>query len=169
MTGFTFVQKKHSSSKFTLFILVNYWISFSFFLFLASFKWCTLDHWDLFRYFEKQIDLAEETKLPMFLHCRAAAEDLLEIVTRNQHRISGAVVSSSVWQVACVARVHLLWGIKCSALCANPIAVFVIWVNFFWQLLRSFVWYSKVHSFGGTKSEAESFLNLGFYIGINGW
>lgn len=32
----------------------------------------------------------------MFLHCRAAAEDLLEIVTRNQHRISGAVVSSSV-------------------------------------------------------------------------
>lgn len=45
------------------------------------------------RYFEKQIDLAEKTKLPMFLHCRAAAQDLIEIVTRHRQRISGAVVS----------------------------------------------------------------------------
>ncbi|XWS59368.1 hypothetical protein CRYUN_Cryun08bG0115500 [Craigia yunnanensis] len=35
------------------------------------------------RYFEKQIELAYGTKLPMFLHMRAAAEDFCEIMEQN--------------------------------------------------------------------------------------
>lgn len=38
------------------------------------------------RYFEKQFELAYATKLPMFLHMRAAAADFCEIVERNKNR-----------------------------------------------------------------------------------
>ena len=39
------------------------------------------------RYFEKQFELAHATKLPMFLHMRAAAADFCEIVERNKERL----------------------------------------------------------------------------------
>lgn len=38
------------------------------------------------RYFEKQFELAYATKLPMFLHMRAAATDFCDIVERNKNR-----------------------------------------------------------------------------------
>lgn len=68
------------------------------------------------KYFERQLDLAEQTRLPMFLHCRNASSDLIDIVSRHRHRISGAVV----------------------------------------------------HSFTGSADDVLSFVDLGFYIGING-
>ncbi|GAB2295919.1 hypothetical protein Dimus_030067 [Dionaea muscipula] len=39
------------------------------------------------KYFEKQFELANALKLPMFLHMRAAAEDFCHIVDRNKSRV----------------------------------------------------------------------------------
>ncbi|KAJ7976219.1 TatD related DNase [Quillaja saponaria] len=46
------------------------------------------------KYFEKQFELAYITKLPMFLHMRAASEDFCEIVERNKNRFSAGVTHS---------------------------------------------------------------------------
>ncbi|XP_012074297.1 putative deoxyribonuclease TATDN1 [Jatropha curcas] len=46
------------------------------------------------KYFEKQFELAHVTKLPMFLHMRAAAEDFCEIVERNKEKFSAGVTHS---------------------------------------------------------------------------
>ncbi|KAF8395471.1 hypothetical protein HHK36_019417 [Tetracentron sinense] len=45
-------------------------------------------------YFEKQFELADAMKLPMFLHMRAAAEDFCDILVRNKERFSAGVVHS---------------------------------------------------------------------------
>jgi len=42
-------------------------------------------------YFEKQLNLAVETKLPMFLHCRAAVDDFTDIFKKHRDSICGGV------------------------------------------------------------------------------
>lgn len=69
------------------------------------------------KYFEYQFSLAEETSLPLFLHCRNAAGDLTEILERNRDKIKRGGV---------------------------------------------------VHSFDGSLDEAKKFLDLGYFIGLNG-
>lgn len=60
--------------------------------------------------------LSESLKLPLFIHCRNASSDLVEILT-SQQNLHGGVV----------------------------------------------------HSFDGTAEELKTLLDLGYYIGINGW
>ncbi|XP_059668647.1 uncharacterized protein LOC132313739 [Cornus florida] len=46
------------------------------------------------KYFEKQFELAYSTKLPMFLHMRAAAEDFCDIIKQNKDRFCAGVAHS---------------------------------------------------------------------------
>jgi len=47
------------------------------------------------KYFAKQLDLCHATQLPLFLHCRAAAADLVQILSANMEKVkSGGVVHS---------------------------------------------------------------------------
>lgn len=46
------------------------------------------------KYFELQLSLCEQFDLPLFLHCRAAGDDFLEILSRNKTKLHGGVVHS---------------------------------------------------------------------------
>ncbi|TMW57172.1 hypothetical protein Poli38472_003097 [Pythium oligandrum] len=46
------------------------------------------------KYFEKQFELAEKTKLPMFLHNRNTEGDFYAMISKNRHRFSNGVVHS---------------------------------------------------------------------------
>uniref|UniRef100_A0A2H1VER8 Deoxyribonuclease TATDN1 n=1 Tax=Spodoptera frugiperda TaxID=7108 RepID=A0A2H1VER8_SPOFR len=46
------------------------------------------------KYFEYQLQLSREFSLPLFLHCRAAADDLVAILARNRDSVVGGVVHS---------------------------------------------------------------------------
>lgn len=70
---------------------------------------------ETFRYFEVQLQLSQKLNLPVFLHCRNAAQDLYEILSKYS-------------------------GLK-----------------------------GVVHSFDGSSSEAKQFIDLGYFIGLNGW
>ena len=50
----------------------------------------------LCRYFERQLEIAEESKLPMFLHCRNSTTDFLDILTRNRERFTSGVVRITI-------------------------------------------------------------------------
>lgn len=69
------------------------------------------------KFFELQLTLCTILKLPMFLHCRNAADDFINILRKNKDKLTAGVV----------------------------------------------------HSFDGNPEVANDILQLGLYIGINGW
>lgn len=69
------------------------------------------------KYFEMQLSLCSTLKLPLFLHCRNACDDLVQILRKHKNELTPGVV----------------------------------------------------HSFDGNPEDANSILQLGLYIGINGW
>jgi len=69
------------------------------------------------KYFELQLTLAESTGLPLFLHCRNAAHDLIELLVKHKDKVKAGGV---------------------------------------------------VHSFDGTLENACKFIQMGFFIGLNG-
>ena len=48
-------------------------------------KFCEADMQQ--KYFLKQLNLSEATRLPLFLHCRAAATDLVKILTEHREKV----------------------------------------------------------------------------------
>lgn len=46
------------------------------------------------QYFEKQFELADALRLPMFLHMRAAGKDFCDIIEQNRHRFISGVAHS---------------------------------------------------------------------------
>ncbi|CAG9795905.1 unnamed protein product [Diatraea saccharalis] len=46
------------------------------------------------KYFEFQLQLSSEFNLPLFLHCRSAVDDLVDILSRNKEKVVGGVVHS---------------------------------------------------------------------------
>lgn len=69
------------------------------------------------KYFKMQLSMCSRLNLPMFLHCRNAAEDFIQILREQKDALTLGVV----------------------------------------------------HSFDGNTEDAYSMLQLGLYVGINGW
>jgi len=78
-------------------------------------------------HFERQFALAERTRLPMFLHCRNAAADMLALCAKHRHRFTAGVIHSfdgTAAEAAAFVELGLHIGINgCSLKTAENVAV----------------------------------------------
>lgn len=212
-TGWSFAQKKLNSSKFWAFqlsvparwrvlneTLSSYWEVW----FLYSIFWsfnppkplllCICSSRGLLsgRYFEKQLDLAEETKLPMFLHCRNSHMDFLGgsvhlydpvwetcrpnnpcssvCVYQRSWGGTGTGVSEEWWAGSVISDVlnflFCFFARHSAARMCTRNACSASWKRL---ELNIPIWPCQVHSFDGSAEDAAAILDLDLYIGINGW
>ncbi|XP_038211153.1 putative deoxyribonuclease TATDN1 [Zerene cesonia] len=57
------------------------------------------------KYFELQLKLCNEHKLPLFLHCRAATDDLVGILGKHRDSVAGGVVHSFDGSYDCLQKI----------------------------------------------------------------
>jgi TatD DNase family protein len=74
------------------------------------------------QYFELQFKLAEETQLPMFLHSRATAGAMVDMLKKNRSRFTTGVVHSfdgDAEEAAAIVALDLYIGMLCSVCCVH--------------------------------------------------
>lgn len=74
----------------TVFVTLLFWLALN--KLVRRLQFC--DKETQLKYFRAQFQLAAATKLPMFLHLRAAAQDFLEVLREQQGKMSAGVVHS---------------------------------------------------------------------------
>lgn len=124
-----------------------------------------------------QLDMAEETHLPLFLHCRNSFNDFIGYPTVSFSTSLYSFLSSpppflsqSLTTIHLLSHTGILKRHRDKVVQGGVVGPFdvVSHVTGTWLYLPLYL-PLQVHSFDGTLEEAQAYIDFGLYIGINGW